>query len=117
MKAVDPVKKELVFGQVDSEKRNHTYKFPKFVADHTYTQEMVYDELLEKHVENFLNGYNVNFLTFGQTGSGKTHTLLGPPGSFTKYSGSGLDISTVQEDLEFYQDLSSTFSQKKEIPF
>jgi DNA replication protein DnaC len=39
---------------------------------------MVYDELLDKYMKRFLDGYNVNFLAYGQTGTGKTHTLLGP---------------------------------------
>ena len=44
--------------------------------------------MMDKYLNHFLNGYNVNFMTYGQTGTGKTYTLLGPPGSFKEYQGS-----------------------------
>ena len=49
---------------------------------------MVFEKLLEKHYQNFMDGYNVNFITYGQTGTGKTYTLLGPIGSFKNFTGS-----------------------------
>ena len=52
------------------------------------------------HVENFLNGYNINFLTFGQTGSGKTYTILAPTATFKNYKGSP-DINVSDIPAEF----------------
>ena len=74
---------------------------------------MVYDELLEKHMKNFMNGYNVNFLAYGQTGTGKTHTLLGPPGAYTKYKGGTLTSSNIPEDFGILCRLVMNLLEKK----
>ena len=44
----------------------------------------VYDKVMGEYIQNFLDGYNVNFMAYGQTGSGKTYTLLGPNQTFPK---------------------------------
>ena len=41
----------------------------------------LFEECLPAKIDDFLHGYNVNFLAFGQTGSGKSHSMFGPPGS------------------------------------
>jgi hypothetical protein len=86
----DRDKNQIHFGDADPKKKQSTYNFPKFVADDSYNQEMVYDQLLKDHMTHFLNGYNVNFMTYGQTGTGKTYTLLGPAGSLKGCDGSNL---------------------------
>jgi hypothetical protein len=91
-------KNEISFGDIDPKKKQVTYNFPKFIADGEYSQQMVFDKLLEKHYQNFMNGYNVNFMTYGQTGTGKTYTLLGPMGSFKDFNGS-LDPGSIPDSF------------------
>ena len=103
-------KKEVYFGDEDPKKKQFTYTFPKFIADGTYTQEMVYDMLLKDHLNHFLNGYNVNFMTYGQTGTGKTYTLLGPIGTFTSYNG---NLDEIPENFGILSRLVMSMLQKK----
>ena len=76
---VDAPNHTIVFGGSSETVMN----FPRFIATGEYTQEMVFEELMTKYIDHFLNGYSVNMMAYGQTGSGKTYTMLAPIGTFT----------------------------------
>jgi hypothetical protein len=58
-------------------------------------QTELYDQMiLNRYLDRFLAGYNVNFSVYGNTDSGKTHTIVGPPGIFAAQ-----DTSDQAEEL------------------
>lgn len=60
-----------------------TFKVSDLIATPDYTQAKIFEDAMYPFINNFLQGYNVNFLAYGQTGSGKTYTMLGPVKTFT----------------------------------
>ena len=61
------------------------YSCPTCIIPEDASQENVYEKIMVKHIQNFLDGYSINVMAYGQTGSGKTYTMIGPYGSFKKY--------------------------------
>lgn len=43
------------------------------------SQEQVFQEAVQDHVDDFVKGANVLLFAYGPTASGKTHTMEGPP--------------------------------------
>jgi hypothetical protein len=75
------------------------FDYPKEVIGPGATQEQVYESIAAPLVAQFVQGYDVDLLSYGQTGAGKTFTMFGPPHSMAhaataqKQSGAGKGIS------------------------
>ena len=65
------------------------------------TQAEVYDAMARPLVERFVEGYDVDLLSYGQTGAGKTFSMFGPPRSMEAASaalGGGETAEAVLKD-------------------
>lgn len=52
------------------------YSFDRIFGKYS-TQAEVYQEVVRRHIDDFLIGKNSTIFAYGQTGSGKTHTMFG----------------------------------------
>ena len=55
------------------------YKFARSTLPPNSSQAHVYDVIAQPLVRAWLEGYDVDLISYGQTGAGKTFTMFGPP--------------------------------------
>ncbi|ANB11921.1 Kip1p [Sugiyamaella lignohabitans] len=67
---------------------NKTYTFDRVFGPEA-DQEMVYEEVANKSLEEMLQGFNCTVFAYGQTGTGKTYTMTGDIDSIGKSESSG----------------------------
>jgi len=76
-----------------------SFDFAKEVFGPESTQQQVYDTIAAPLITQFVQGYDVDLISYGQTGAGKTFTMFGPPNSMAEAaaaqnkSGAGKGVS------------------------
>ena len=76
MKSADNQTKTVIVGDSKCQK-DTVFSGYSHVVTEEFSQTMVFESIMNYYIQEFLNGYNVNFMAYGQTGSGKTYTMIG----------------------------------------
>lgn len=53
------------------------FDFANHVITEHISNQILFDTVIDRKVDKFLQGFNLNICAYGQTDGGKTHTILG----------------------------------------